>query len=168
MVELGIAGAKKAGKTTLMVELIQCLTSAGAAVATAKHTGHSHTFDTDGKDSQRHRQAGAELTLAVSDTEVALFAKPKTGIHEKLLPFIRDQFDWFLVEGDKRSDRPKVFLTNNSDTLQGELPSHIIVTYGDDVSSLDVPHFSRGDVLGLIAFLSEAMFTPEQGTVPHV
>ena len=56
---LHIVGRRNAGKTTLVCELIAAIQDRGFRVATVKHTHHNHELDTPGKDSFRHRQAGA-------------------------------------------------------------------------------------------------------------
>jgi GTPase SAR1 family protein len=71
--EIGIIGAKNSGKTTLIEALIKALSERELRIATIKHTPHDHSFDTDGKDSYKHRQAGSTVTMAVGNNEMALF-----------------------------------------------------------------------------------------------
>ena len=59
MRRIHIIGRKNSGKTTLVVELVQQLSAMGKRVATIKHTHHRHELDVPGKDSYRHREAGA-------------------------------------------------------------------------------------------------------------
>ena len=65
MVELGIVGARNSGKTTVVEKLIHYLTENGVRVASVKHTSHAHRFDTPGKDSHRHREAGTDSVSAL-------------------------------------------------------------------------------------------------------
>jgi molybdopterin-guanine dinucleotide biosynthesis protein B len=65
-VHLSIVGRKNSGKTTLMSGLIAELVRRGMAVATVKHTSHGHEFDTPGKDSWQHRQAGSAAAVIIA------------------------------------------------------------------------------------------------------
>jgi molybdopterin-guanine dinucleotide biosynthesis protein MobB len=156
VIEIGIVGAKNAGKTTLVVEMTRLLTATGERVATIKHSAHGHTFDTEGKDSCLHRHAGAGLTVAISESELALFADPDDAIHDAMMVIVRAHFDWCLVEGDKRSNRPKILLTRNRSALKGTLPEHIIASYGDEFYPESVPHFDRGSLMELIEFVRQS------------
>ncbi len=70
---LHIIGRKNAGKTTLVVELIERLTGRGLVVGSIKHTHHRHELDVPGKDSYRHREAGAAPVAIVSPGMTAVF-----------------------------------------------------------------------------------------------
>ncbi len=155
MFELAIVGAKNSGKTTLLTALVNRLTSAGLKVATVKHTGHAHTFDTEGKDSFRHREAGAALTMAISSKEMALFGARNETLIEELRALMRRHFDWLLVEGDKSSNRPKVLLTENIESLKADLPCNVIATFGATPLDARTRHFDRDDPNSLLAFLLE-------------
>src|SRR5205085_4982778 len=68
----GLAGWSGSGKTTLMTALIPEFVSRGVTVSTVKHAHHAFDIDQPGKDSWRHRQAGAEEVMIVSDRRWAL------------------------------------------------------------------------------------------------
>lgn len=68
-----IIGRKNHGKTTLVVELVKALREMNLAVGTIKHTHHHHEFDTPGKDSFRHREAGAQAVGICSPEMNAVF-----------------------------------------------------------------------------------------------
>ncbi len=107
---LGIAGWSGAGKTTALVSLIPVLVGRGLRVATLKHAHHDFDVDVPGKDSWRHRQAGASQVIVAS-------ARRWVQIHElreaaepglaTLLAQIED-CDLVLVEGYKRDPLPKL------------------------------------------------------------
>ena len=71
-----IVGRKNHGKTTLVVDLIQAMRKAGCRVGSIKHTHHGHELDTPGKDSHRHRTAGADVVGICSPSLNALFWVP--------------------------------------------------------------------------------------------
>ncbi len=154
MIELAIVGAKNSGKTTVLEGLVDYLVSAGYRVATIKHTSHTHMFDTPGKDSFRHRQAGARMTVAKSDKEVAIFAEPDELDIRQVQNVMRQQIDLWLVEGDRyAAERPKVLVTRCLEKSSGALPENVVATIGpqrlDEVST----HFATEDYKGLGSFV---------------
>jgi len=167
MIEFGIVGAKNSGKTTLVEQLIPLFVTSGLKVATVKHTGHAHTFDTEGKDSYRHRQAGARLTLVVGKSEMGLFALPEEEYQRIVWALIKKHFDICLVEGDKSSARPKLLLTRNQDALKGNRPPGIVASYGEAKLDDAVPTFDSGHLADLAQFILNCKYTDAQtkGTV---
>ena len=105
---LSVVGKKRVGKTTLIEQLIPIFRRRGYRVGTVKHTAHQHEFDTEGKDSWRHRQAGAEATMLVSPFEMAFFRPADDDERERILSFLFEGYDVVLVEGFKSLAGPKV------------------------------------------------------------
>ncbi len=107
----GFAGFSGSGKTTLVERLIPALRREGLRVSVAKHAHHEFDIDQPGKDSWRHRQAGAFEVIVASDRRLALmreFERPaRMNVHH-LLAELYDGVDWVLVEGFKESDLPKI------------------------------------------------------------
>lgn len=106
----GVVGWKNAGKTTLMERLVTEITGRGLTVSTIKHAHHAFDVDTPGKDSYRHRAAGASEVLVASGARWALMAElreaeepPLSALLDKLSPV-----DLVLVEGYKRDGHPKI------------------------------------------------------------
>ncbi|MDH3890007.1 MAG: molybdopterin-guanine dinucleotide biosynthesis protein B [candidate division Zixibacteria bacterium] len=160
MVELGIVGGRNSGKTTLVEALVHRLVKLNHSVATVKHTAHNHLFDQPGKDTHRHRQAGAGMTLAVSDSEVALFSDSSTEHREKLMRAMATMFDICLVEGDRSAERPKVFLSRNRKPDSPVLPTNIVTVYGPELDGVTVPRYELDDVDGLVGFIVDRFLTP--------
>ena len=108
---LGFAGFSGSGKTTLVEQLVRGLRSSGLRVSVVKHAHHQFDVDQPGKDSWRHREAGAFEVLVASNRRLVLqrqyeqMAEPQ--VHH-LLAEVYDGVDWVLVEGFKTSDLPKV------------------------------------------------------------
>jgi len=167
MLEIGVVGARNAGKTTLIEKLVPELIARGARVATIKHTSHDHTFDTEGKDSYRHRRAGAGLTVAVSSAELALFAPPDKRYLESINDLIATFFDICLVEGDKRSDRAKLFITREMENLKVTEPDNIIATYGDKQYLPELPHFQLDEIVPLSEFIMERYHAAKSESASH-
>jgi len=106
----GLAGWSGSGKTTLMTALIPEFVARGITVSTIKHAHHAFDVDRPGKDSWRHREAGASEVMVVSQRRWALMhelrGEPEPGLDE-LLPRITP-VDLLLVEGFKRHPQPKI------------------------------------------------------------
>lgn len=106
----GITGWKNAGKTGLMERLVAEITGRGFTVSTLKHAHHQFDVDQPGKDSFRHRDAGAHQVLLASSKRWALMTElreeeepPLSDLLAKLAPV-----DLVLIEGWKRDRHPKV------------------------------------------------------------
>ncbi len=106
---LGIVGRSGSGKTTLLVAVIPLLRRAGLRVSTVKHTHHRFAIDRPGKDSFRHRQAGAHEVMIASDERWALLHEaegPGPGLQNLLTKL--DPVDLVLVEGFGNYPFPKL------------------------------------------------------------
>jgi molybdopterin-guanine dinucleotide biosynthesis protein MobB len=157
VIELGVVGARNSGKTTVIERLVRILVKKGFQVATAKHTSHFHQIDTPGKDSHRHREAGAALTVVISEEEVAVFARPDILDWTRIQELTGRQSDIWLVEGDRRSDRAKVLVTRKLGDLAGPPPKNIIATIGPDRIDGVAAHFESNDVNGLGSFIVDTV-----------
>ena len=106
----GVVGWKNAGKTGLMERLVAEITSRGFRVSTVKHAHHTFDVDHAGKDSHRHRVAGACEVLLSSRNRVALMQELR-GEEEPALADLLARLspvDLVLIEGYKRDAHPKV------------------------------------------------------------
>ena len=106
---LGVAGWSGAGKTTLIVALLPLLRARGLRVSTVKHAHHGFDLDTPGKDSFRHREAGAHEVLVASGTRWALLHEiegPEPSLADLLARLA--PVDLVLVEGFKATPVPKL------------------------------------------------------------
>ncbi|AEE66824.1 molybdopterin-guanine dinucleotide biosynthesis protein MobB [Bordetella pertussis] len=107
---IGFAGWSGAGKTQLLSRLIPCLKARGHSVSTLKHAHHTFDIDTPGKDSFRHREAGATEVLIASSARWALMHElrdePEPELGELLARMC--PVDFILVEGFKRNAHIKI------------------------------------------------------------
>lgn len=106
----GVAGYKNAGKTGLMERLVTEITSRGFTVSTLKHAHHAFDIDHPGKDSYRHRAAGAHQVVLSSGNRWAMLTELR-GAPEPPLKDLLAQMapvDLILIEGWKRDDHPKI------------------------------------------------------------
>jgi molybdopterin-guanine dinucleotide biosynthesis protein B len=108
---VGFAGFSGSGKTTLVERLIPALKLRGLRVSVVKHAHHSFDIDRPGKDSWRHREAGAFEVVIASSQRLALmreFEQPAQLTVHHLLAELYDGVDWVLVEGFKDSNVLKI------------------------------------------------------------
>ena len=144
---LGFAAYSGAGKTTLLEQLIAALRARGQRVSTIKHAHHDVDIDIPGKDSWRHRQAGASEVLLVCDQRLALvreFASAQDLDVHAMLAELRAPVDWVLIEGFKHGDLPKIEVWRQPDPGSGKPPRalrfphdpHVVALATDDPSRL--------------------------------
>ena len=108
---VGFAGYSGSGKTTLVERLIPALKLRGRRVSVVKHAHHNFDIDHPGKDTHRHREAGAFEVVVASSKRMALmreFEQPAQLSVHQLLAELWDGVDWVLVEGFKSSNLLKV------------------------------------------------------------
>lgn len=106
---LGLVGWSGSGKTTLLTALLPLLRARGLTVSTVKHAHHGFDMDRPGKDSHRHREAGAAEVLVVGGSRWALLHE--IGGPEPPLPALLARMapvDLVLVEGFKTHPFPKI------------------------------------------------------------
>ena len=107
---VGFCGPSGVGKTTLIEGVIAALRAAGQRVSVIKHAHKRFDIDRPGKDSFRHREAGATEVLIASAQRLALLREFEVeglpSVHQLLAEL--SPVDWVLVEGYKHADLPKV------------------------------------------------------------
>jgi molybdopterin-guanine dinucleotide biosynthesis protein B len=128
---IGFAGYSGAGKTTLVERLIPLLKAQGRRVSVVKHAHHRFDIDHPGKDTYRHREAGAFEVVVASDRRLALireFERPvQLSVHD-LIAELDPGVDWVLVEGFRHADLPKIEVWREPAPDAPQRPPH----YGDD------------------------------------
>ena len=108
---IGVSGHSGAGKTTLVEGLVRALRAQGLRVSVIKHARHGFDIDHPGKDSHRHREAGAFEVLVASSRRMALQREFEVEVDlsvHQMLAELYDGVDWVLVEGFKESDLLKI------------------------------------------------------------
>lgn len=106
-----LAGYSGAGKTTLLEGLIPALKSRGQRVSVVKHAHHRFEVDHPGKDTWRHREAGAFEVVAASPQRLVLQREFEQGVAlsvHHLIAELYDGVDWVFVEGYRDCDLPKL------------------------------------------------------------
>jgi molybdopterin-guanine dinucleotide biosynthesis adapter protein len=147
-----LVGRSGHGKTTLSELLLAHWVARGLRVGSIKHTGHIHELDMPGKDSWRHRQAGAVPTTVVAGDRLALHLPLGDGDdpYALLAPHYAS-CDLVLVEGHLATCAPRVEVWR---AALGEAPlaaahAGIAAVITDDAYDLVVPIWPRTDVAGI-------------------
>ncbi|WP_299368838.1 molybdopterin-guanine dinucleotide biosynthesis protein B [uncultured Tateyamaria sp.] len=153
----GVVGWKNAGKTGLMERLVTDITGRGLTVSTVKHAHHSFDVDHPGKDSFRHRAAGATEVLLASRNRFALMHELRAedeptldALLAKLAPV-----DLVLVEGYKRDGHPKVEAhraATGNPLIAPDDPT-IRAVASDTALRLDRPVFDLDDTSAIADFI---------------
>ncbi|WP_447972972.1 molybdopterin-guanine dinucleotide biosynthesis protein B [Nitrospira sp. Kam-Ns4a] len=150
---LCIVGRSNSGKTTLVERLIPELVKAGYRIATIKHAGHGFDLDTEGKDSWRHKRAGASSVIVLARRSLAMFADvpEQIKVEEVRDRFIDAEIDLVLAEGWKSDAFPKIVVVGDR---YGEVPVSpeglLAVVSGAPLDCpVPVPCFDRNDIQGL-------------------
>jgi molybdopterin-guanine dinucleotide biosynthesis adapter protein len=156
---ISIVGKSDSGKTTLLEKLIKGLSARGLRVATIKHDVHGFEIDHQGKDSWRHKQAGAAVTIISSPHKLAMIADTD---HDYSLSEIRDEVirgvDLILTEGYKRESHPKieVYRSEMRRDLLCKGDDNLVAIAGDPSDAPEnIPIFDLNDPEPLCDFIEE-------------
>jgi molybdopterin-guanine dinucleotide biosynthesis adapter protein len=152
---LCFVGRSNSGKTTLIERVIPELVRAGYKVATVKHAGHGFDLDTEGKDSWRHKRAGASSVMVLSKGSMAMFADvpDQMKVEEVRDRFLDHTYDLIIAEGWKNEGYPKIVIVRDQ---IGEIPvssEGLLAVVSDKSVDLDIPLFGLDDVVGLAALI---------------
>ncbi len=151
---IGVTGYKNSGKTTLVERLVAELTKRGLRVSTIKHAHHTFDIDHKGRDSFRHRKAGAGEVAVVSRFQLALIRDMKHEDELSLSDILARMTpcDLVIVEGYKRDSHPKIEARNlelDHPPLAPEDPTIIAIAASGPLTGEGVPVLSRDDICGL-------------------
>jgi molybdopterin-guanine dinucleotide biosynthesis protein B len=167
---VSFVGSSGAGKTTLLEKLIPEITRRGLRVGTIKHDVHGFELDTPGKDSWRHKQAGAATTIISSPSRIGKVMDVDHDYSlEELAPLLSN-VDIIITEGYKRERKPKieVFRPEVREEPLCKNDEHLLALVSDTPVDLGVPRFSTDDIEGLADFLIthfnlvSAVFAPQR------
>ena len=153
----GVTGWKNSGKTRLMERLVAEFTARGFTVSTIKHAHHRFDVDHPGKDSFRHRDAGAKEVLLVSRNRFALMHELREEEEPTLASLLTklSSVELVLIEGYKRDRHPKI------EAHRKELGKDLIALTDDtiravasnDNTSFDKPVFDLDDTGSIADFI---------------
>jgi molybdopterin-guanine dinucleotide biosynthesis adapter protein len=163
---ISIVGKSDSGKTTLIEKLVPELTRRGYRIATVKHDVHGFEVDREGKDSWRHKKAGAHTVVISSPNKVALIRDVEKDltldeIREKLI----QEVHLILSEGYKKDVQSKIeiFRKEKHQELLCTKEDNLIAIVSDQPFSVGVPCFDLEDMKGLSNFIEKEFLRPGEG-----
>ncbi|MBK8793737.1 MAG: molybdopterin-guanine dinucleotide biosynthesis protein B [Holophaga sp.] len=155
---MGIVGWSGSGKTSLLVALLPILRDRGLKVSTMKHAHHRFDVDSSGKDSYRHREAGASEVLVVTSSRWVLMhesrEEPEPSIEaliERMTPV-----DLLLIEGFKTHSHPKLEIHRESEgkpLLCPHDPEIVAVASDQVLEGLGLPRLDLNDPQAIADFI---------------
>lgn len=153
----GVTGWKNSGKTGLMERLVAEITGRGLTVSTLKHAHHSFDVDHEGKDSHRHRVAGASQVVLASRSRWALMSELR-GAEEPSLDVLLtklDPVDLVLIEGYKRESHDKIeaHRAATGQPLIAPGDACIVAVASDVTPECDVPVLHLDDTVAIADFI---------------
>ena len=155
---ISIVGKSDSGKTTLIEKLVPELVRRGYRVATVKHDVHGFEVDREGKDSWRHKQAGAHTVIISSPQKVALIrdVEKDSTLDEIRGRWVQD-VDLLLSEGYKKDVQPKieVFRKEKHKKLLCTKKDNLIAIVSNRKFNVGVPCFHLEDMKGLSNFIEK-------------
>src|SRR4030066_1768807 len=151
-------GSSNSGKTTLIEKVIGLLATRGYDVATVKHTHKNFSMDAEGKDSWRHKAAGAKTVVLASPSQFAVGSDSggELSIDDVLKRFV-SKADILIVEGFKRDSYPKIEVSRNGigNDLRCLNDPSIIAVASDKLLNLTIPAFDINDAEGITGFIEK-------------
>ena len=156
----GVTGGKNTGKTGLIERLVKEFVIRGVTVSTIKHAHHDTDIDQPGRDSHRHREAGAHQVVLSSKHRWALMTELRDAPEADLKSIIRslEPVQLTLIEGYKNDPHPKIetFRLVISKPLLALTNSSIKAVASDSpIPGLEIPIFDLNDTGKIADFISE-------------
>lgn len=150
-----IVGNSGSGKTTFLENLIPEFKRRGLKVGTIKHDVHGFEMDKPGKDSWRHKQAGAHVTVISSPYQIGMVRDVDHDHQPDELLSLFPDVDIILIEGYKHANKPKleIFRSEISKEPFCEDDQNLLALISDAAVDMDVPRFSTKDYHGAAEYL---------------
>lgn len=149
----GVTGWKNAGKTTLVERLVAEFVRRGWRVSTIKHAHHDVDVDQPGRDSYRHRTAGATEVAVVGGLRYAIMREQAEATLAEVLARLAPA-DLILIEGYKREAHPKIEVrAGEAASLSAEDPNVVAIASDVQPSEAHLPWFRRDDIAGIADFI---------------
>ncbi|MDM8517908.1 molybdopterin-guanine dinucleotide biosynthesis protein B [Desulfobacterales bacterium HSG16] len=157
---VSIISKKNSGKTTLLEKLIPELKKRGYKVGTVKHDIHGFNIDHEGKDTWRHKEAGAETVVISSPWKISLIKDVETEIPlEQIASLYFSDMDIVITEGYKKAGMPQIEVfrssAHKSPIHSSDRQNTLIAMVSDVPLDLGVPCIDRNDVNGVADFIEK-------------
>ena len=164
---VSIVSKKDSGKTTLLEKLLPELCRRGYRIGTIKHDAHGFDIDHEGKDSWRHKRAGAGSVVISSPRKFAFVKDVDEEIGLDDLEAYFQDMDLVITEGYKKSDKPKIEVFRSSahptPLHTKTTPGHLVAVVSDIPIDLGVPRFDINDVQAIADFIENRFLKKTAG-----
>lgn len=155
----GVTGWKNSGKTGLVERLVGEFISRGLSVSTVKHAHHTFDVDHPGRDSYRHRAAGAKEVLLVSKNRWAIMHELRDEDEPELSEILKkvEKVDLVIIEGFKRDRHPKIEAfreETGTSAIAREDESIVAVAADISLTDLKIPVFDLNNTSEIADFIS--------------
>ncbi len=155
MKTFGIIGWKNTGKTGLVERLVTEICARGFTVSTLKHAHHAFDVDEPGRDSHRHRVAGASQVLVAGGQRWALMTElrgaPEPSVDQLLAQL--SPVDLVLIEGWKAGTHQKLATYRKDSGRDLYLDDHVCAVASDTVLDVALPQFDLDDTAAIADFI---------------
>lgn len=157
---VSIVGKSESGKTTLIERLVPALKSRGFRIGVVKHAHHGFDMDREGKDSYRHRKAGADTVMVASPGQIAMIKDVSGERLDDLLPFFEDM-DLLITEGFKGDRAPKIeiFRAERHRYPACQTDDTLVAMISDSPLEVTVPLFKTDDIAKITDFIVAAFLS---------
>jgi len=154
----GLVGWSGSGKTTLLIKILPLMVDRGLRVSTCKHAHHAFDVDKPGKDSYRHREAGATEVMISSSYRWALMHELRDRSEPELDEIVArmSPVDLLLVEGFKRNPHEKleIYRPALGKPLLASQDENVVALASDGaVAGTSVPVLDLNDPEAIAAFI---------------
>ena len=159
----GVTGWKNSGKTGLVERLVSEFISRGLSVSTVKHAHHTFDVDHPGRDSYRHRAAGAKEVLLVSKNRWAIMHELRDEDEPELSEILKkvEKVDLVIIEGFKRDRHPKIEAFRQETgtiAIAREDESIVAVAADTPLTDIKIPVFDLNNTSEIADFISAVVF----------
>jgi molybdopterin-guanine dinucleotide biosynthesis adapter protein len=157
---VSIVSKKDSGKTTLIEKLIPELKHRGYRIGTIKHDVHGFTIDHEGKDTFRHKAAGAETVVISCPWMLSVIkdVKEEASIDQLVADHFKEM-DLVITEGFKKAGKPQIEVyrsTAHDSPINVKGQKNTLIALASDIQlDLGVPCFDLHDVRGLADFIEQ-------------
>jgi len=157
---ISIVGKSGSGKTTLLEKLVAELKKRGYKIGTIKHAPRKFDLDEKGKDSWRHRQAGADTVVVASAGKIAMVKNESHVTLDDLEKYFPDM-NIIITEGFKKESKPKIEVFRAEKHRKPLCPgdSNLIAFVTNTQQKLSVPTFGLEEIKELADFVEKKYLT---------
>ena len=164
---ISVIGKANSGKTTLLEKLIPEFKRRGYRVGTVKHHVHQFDMDKPGKDTWRHKRAGARVVALSSPTGLGVIRDTERdlSIDELVSRYFYD-VDLVITEGYKKATAPKIEIFRSAvhDAPLENRDQSWLAMVSDSAIDADLPLFGLDDIAALVDFLINTIILPTLGS----